>query len=242
MNTYPFLLILHLFAAFVFVGTVTFEVLFLEPVQKRLPVEVRKALGGQLGPRVRAVVPWAVLVLYLAGLGMAWQYRAALASPSGSPLGLLLSIKIALASSVLAHVVTAATLARRQRPARRAAQAGAHQRVLSHGRDRDPGQDHVLSVLVDRPARRRLFPSSPFLVFREALPYVPVLRQLASSLAFGALGLSSAHAQPTVQAPASQAVPSLAPVVVSGESLTRALDPGPASARQNCRPCPAAPT
>ena len=41
MNTYPFLLILHLFAAFVFVGTVTFEVLFLEPVQKRLPVEVR---------------------------------------------------------------------------------------------------------------------------------------------------------------------------------------------------------
>ena len=115
MNTYPFLLILHLFAAFVFVGTVTFEVLFLEPVQKRLPVEVRKALGGQLGPRVRAVVPWAVLVLYLAGLGMAWQYRAALASPAGSPLGLLLSIKIALAASVLAHVVTAMTLARRQR-------------------------------------------------------------------------------------------------------------------------------
>ena len=64
---------------------------------------------------MRAVVPWAVLVLYLAGLGMAWQYRAALASPSGSPLGLLLSIKIALAASVLAHVVTALAMAKRKR-------------------------------------------------------------------------------------------------------------------------------
>ena len=62
MNTYPFLLVLHLCAAFVFVGTVTFEVLFLEPVQKRLPADVRRALGGQLGPRVRAVVPLAVAV------------------------------------------------------------------------------------------------------------------------------------------------------------------------------------
>ncbi|MGE8611597.1 MAG: CopD family copper resistance protein [Achromobacter veterisilvae] len=115
MNSYPFLLVVHLFAAFVFVGTVTFEVLFMEPVQKRLPVEVRKALGAQLGPRVRAVVPWAVLVLYLAGLGMAWQHRAALASPGSSPFGLLLSIKIALATSVLIHVVIAMTLARRQR-------------------------------------------------------------------------------------------------------------------------------
>ena len=39
MNTYPLLLILHLLAAFVFVGTVTFEVLFLEPVHRRLPPE-----------------------------------------------------------------------------------------------------------------------------------------------------------------------------------------------------------
>ncbi len=115
MNAYPLLLILHLLAAFLFVGTVTFEVLFLEPVHKRLPADVRKALGGQLGPRVRAVLPWSVVVLYLAGLGMAWQYRGALADPFGSPFGVLLSLKIALALSVLAHVITALTLARRQR-------------------------------------------------------------------------------------------------------------------------------
>ncbi len=115
MNTYPLLLILHLLAAFVFVGTVTFEVLFLEPVHRRLPPEVRKALGAQLGPRVRGTVPWAVLVLYLAGLGLAWQYRGVLAHPAGSPLGILLSVKIALAVSVALHVVSALVLARKRR-------------------------------------------------------------------------------------------------------------------------------
>ena len=115
MNTYPLLLILHLLAAFVFVGTVTFEVLFLEPVHRRLPPEVRKALGAQLGPRVRGTVPWVVLALYLAGLGLAWQYRGVLAHPAGSPLGILLSVKIALAVSVAAHVVTALALSRKRR-------------------------------------------------------------------------------------------------------------------------------
>lgn len=115
MNAYPLLLILHLLAAFVFVGTVTFEVLFLEPVHRRLPPDVRKALGSQLGPRVRSVVPWSVLALYLAGLGLAWQHRGALASPGSSSFGILLALKIALALSVLVHVVAALLLARRKR-------------------------------------------------------------------------------------------------------------------------------
>ncbi|MBR8657151.1 hypothetical protein KDH83_27915 [Achromobacter sp. Marseille-Q0513] len=131
MNAYPFLLVLHLFAAFVFVGTVTFEVLFLEPVQKRLPTDVRKALGAQLGPRVRAVVPWAVLALYLAGLGMAWQYRAALAQPFSSAFGTLLAIKLALATSVLIHVVVAMSLARRKR-LRSAVRRRVHISVFCH--------------------------------------------------------------------------------------------------------------
>lgn len=55
----------------------------------------------------------------------------------------------------------------------------------------------------------------------------PLLRQLASSLTLGVLGLSAAHAQSLPPATADRAVPSLAPVVVSGESATRGLDPGP---------------
>ncbi|MNT77126.1 hypothetical protein D3C72_2162060 [compost metagenome] len=46
---------------------------------------------------------------------MAWHYRAALASPGSSAFGTLLLIKITLAASVLLHVITAMTLARRKR-------------------------------------------------------------------------------------------------------------------------------
>jgi len=64
---------------------------------------------------VRSVVPWSVAVLYLAGLGLAWQHRGALAAPLASSFGILLSIKIALAASVLIQVATALMLARRRR-------------------------------------------------------------------------------------------------------------------------------
>ncbi len=61
------------------------------------------------------MLPWSVVVLYLAGLGLAWQYCSALADPFASSFGILLLLKIALALSVLVHVATALTLARRQR-------------------------------------------------------------------------------------------------------------------------------
>jgi len=64
---------------------------------------------------VRSVVPWSVVVLYLAGLGLAWQHRGALSAPLASSFGLLLSIKIALAVSVLVHVATALVMARRRK-------------------------------------------------------------------------------------------------------------------------------
>ncbi len=131
MTLYPVLLILHLLAAFLFVGTVAFEVPFLEPVHRRLPPDVRKALGSQLGPRVRSVVPWSVLVLYLAGLGLAWQHRGALAAPLASSFGLLLTVKILLAVSVLVHVVTALVLARR-RKLTGALQSRLHTSVFCH--------------------------------------------------------------------------------------------------------------
>jgi len=113
--TYPLLLTLHLFAALVFIGTVFFEVLFMAPIQKRLPDAARQALARHLGPRVRAVMPWVLLVLFSAGLGMAWHHWEALANPSGSAFGTLLLLKITLATSVLIHVITAMTLMRRKR-------------------------------------------------------------------------------------------------------------------------------
>ena len=79
--SYSLLLVLHLFAALVFVGTVFFEVLILENVRKHLPRETMRAVEAAIGNRARVLMPWILLVLYGAGIGMAWQYRTALAQP-----------------------------------------------------------------------------------------------------------------------------------------------------------------
>jgi len=113
--SYPLLLTLHLFAALIFIGTVFFEVLFMAPVHRRLSDEARKALSQHLAPRVRAVMPWVLAVLFSAGAGMAWRYREALAHPADSAFGTLLLLKITLATSVLVQVIVAMTLMRRKR-------------------------------------------------------------------------------------------------------------------------------
>lgn len=101
------LLTLHLFAAFVFVGTVFFEVLILEGIRPHVPRDAMRLVEGAIGRRARKLMPWAILVLYGAGIGMAWQYRSILAHPFDSGAGLLLSVKIILALSVLGHFVFA---------------------------------------------------------------------------------------------------------------------------------------
>ena len=54
-----------------------------------------------------------IVVLYSAGIGLAWQYRDVLAHPLDSSFATLLSIKIFLAVSVLIHFITAVTLGAR---------------------------------------------------------------------------------------------------------------------------------
>ena len=105
--SYPILLTVHLFAALIFVGTVFFEVLLLESVRKHVPNEVMRQIERAIGNRARLLMPWVLLVLYGAGISMAWQYRAALEHPLTSSFGLLLTVKIVLALSVLAHFITA---------------------------------------------------------------------------------------------------------------------------------------
>lgn len=111
--SYPIFLTLHLFGALMFVGTVFFEVLILEGVRKHLPSEVMHQVERALGTRARAMMPWVLLVLYGAGIGMAWQHRATLAHPFASSFGILLTLKILLALSVFGHFVTAMVWLRR---------------------------------------------------------------------------------------------------------------------------------
>ncbi len=99
-----------LFAAIAFGGTVFFEVLILESVRKHVPREVMRTIETAVAYRARRLMPFVILVLYAAGISMAWQYRETLAHPFASSFATLLWIKIALALSVLAHFITAVTL------------------------------------------------------------------------------------------------------------------------------------
>lgn len=114
--TYPILLTIHLFAALFFIGTVFFEVLMLEGIRRKLPAPVMRQVETAIGQRARKVMPWVLLALFGAGIAMAWgNYRPLLAAPLVSPFGALLWLKIALATSVFGHFITAMALRRRGR-------------------------------------------------------------------------------------------------------------------------------
>jgi len=101
---------LHLFAAILFVGTVFFEVLMLEGIRRHVPREAMRAVESAIGRRARRLMPFAIIILYGAGVGMAWRYHTVLAQPFESTLGTLLSLKILLALSVLGHFIYAVRL------------------------------------------------------------------------------------------------------------------------------------
>lgn len=115
MGHYAAMHVLHLFAAFVFVGTVFFEVLVLESVRRHLPQRVMRQVEAGIGRRARRIMPWVLLVLYGSGLAMAWRYRDVLAHPLDSSFALMLSIKIVLALGVAGHFLTAMALQRKGR-------------------------------------------------------------------------------------------------------------------------------
>jgi len=102
----PYLLFLlaHLFAALIFIGTVFFEVLILARLHHQLPARVMVLVEQGVGQRARVMMPWVLLVLFGAGLGMVWlRYLPVLTAPFASSFGTLLTIKLTLAASVLLH-------------------------------------------------------------------------------------------------------------------------------------------
>jgi hypothetical protein len=107
------LVTLHLYAAILFVGAVFFEVLILEGIRKPVGHETMRTVETAIGKRARRLMPFVILALYGAGIGMAWGYREELAHPFASSFATLLAIKIALALSALGHFITALTLGAR---------------------------------------------------------------------------------------------------------------------------------
>ncbi len=84
---YLLFLLAHLFAALIFIGTVFFEVLILGHLHRLLPARVMVLVEQGVGRRARALMPWVLLVLFGAGLGMVWLRLPARAR---RPLGLLI--------------------------------------------------------------------------------------------------------------------------------------------------------
>jgi len=108
--TYPILLIVHLLAAAAFFGTLFFEVIILSGLRRRLPSGSQAVIDQALSRRAREVLHWVVVLLYGAGIGLAWQHREQLSQPFSSVFSGLLTLKIVLALSVVGHYVLLAWL------------------------------------------------------------------------------------------------------------------------------------
>ncbi|MBH2037520.1 MAG: hypothetical protein I8H73_32050 [Pseudomonadales bacterium] len=112
MSSYGLLHVLHLLGVIGFVGTLFYEVAILARVKPRLDPEQLGRLERALGARTRTVLHGVVVLVYGAGLGLAWQHRQALSSPFASVFATLLTLKIALAISVFISFGAVAMLLR----------------------------------------------------------------------------------------------------------------------------------
>lgn len=100
---YPYLLVTHLLAAIAFIGTLFFEVVIWHNARRQLSDTSQAGAEQAIAVRSRKVLHGVVVLLYGAGMGLAWQYRGALSQPLASSFGTLLSLKILLALSIIGH-------------------------------------------------------------------------------------------------------------------------------------------
>ncbi|WLH15264.1 hypothetical protein PSH58_13635 [Pseudomonas hefeiensis] len=100
---YGVLLVIHLLAAIAFIGTLFFEVCIWHAARRPLAESARNTADQAIAQRSRHVLHGVVLLLYGAGIGLAWQHRGALSQPLNNSFGLLLSLKILLALSIIGH-------------------------------------------------------------------------------------------------------------------------------------------
>ncbi|AQZ96250.1 hypothetical protein ACFSB1_09010 [Halopseudomonas phragmitis] len=112
--TYLLLKSLHLLMAIAFIGALFFQVLILWPAVRELEPASRTRLAELLGQRARHVIHWVALLLYGAGIALAWPYRRLLADPLATTFGTLLSLKILLALLIIGHYLALIVLRRRQ--------------------------------------------------------------------------------------------------------------------------------
>ncbi|QLF93059.1 hypothetical protein HW090_07605 [Pseudomonas sp. ABC1] len=111
--SYSLLHLLHLLGAIGFIGALFYEVAILDRVRVALPGAFSSELSQAVGKRSRQVLHAVVLLVYGAGLGLAWHHREVLAQPFASSFATLLSLKILLALLVFLSFGLVAVLLRR---------------------------------------------------------------------------------------------------------------------------------
>lgn len=104
---YPWIVLLHLACAIVFVGAAAFEVLVLEALHTHFDVTTMRRIEEAVMARVRRFMPLVVLLLFVSG-GMLFDLRCNGLSCIGTTrVGWFLLLKVALAAGVLGVFVNA---------------------------------------------------------------------------------------------------------------------------------------
>ncbi len=103
---YPWVVLLHLACAIVFVGAVVFEVIVVESLHKRFDVVLMQRIEQAVMARVRTFMPVVVILLFLSGF-MLFDIRCDGFACVGSRFGNWLLLKVLLAFGVLGVFVNA---------------------------------------------------------------------------------------------------------------------------------------
>ncbi|MGY3041569.1 hypothetical protein ACVWWQ_003202 [Rhodanobacter sp. TND4EL1] len=103
---YPWIVLLHLSCAIVFVGAVTFEVVVLEALHKQFDIGTMQRIEKAVMARVRQFMPLVVIGLFVSG-GMLFDIRCDGLDCVGSRFGNWLLLKVLLAFGVLGVFVNA---------------------------------------------------------------------------------------------------------------------------------------
>lgn len=111
---YPWIVLLHLSCAIVFVGAVAFEVLVVESLHKHFDSATMLRIEQAVMARVRRFMPVMVILLFVSG-GVLFDIRCDGAACVGSRFGNFLLLKVLLAFGVLGVFVNAMWAMRRGR-------------------------------------------------------------------------------------------------------------------------------
>jgi hypothetical protein len=97
---YPWILLLHLSCAIIFVGAVVFEVVVIESLKKHFDIITMQGIEQAVMARVRRFMPIVVILLFLSGFAV-FDIRCDGLQCIGSRFGNWLLLKVVLAFAVL---------------------------------------------------------------------------------------------------------------------------------------------